>query len=186
MVDYNFFSSENALKQVQKDGTDAHSTSGTLLFDDYQHYNFALSNTSKAFEIGFENIPQNVFGVYSPRLKRKAEKPELSELLVSDSSNTNQTYLWEKAEVRLVSGLGDRSAYGLPDEKGCIVLKMDNAVNMQDAGLKENDVIYSIYGEDIDSVETLMRLTNKYKWKKTLLLECFRNQQKLKISLVLD
>jgi len=63
---------------------------------------------------------------------------------------------------------------------------MDNAVNMQDAGLKENDVIYSIYGEDIDSVETLMRLTNKYKWKKTLLLECFRNQQKLKISLVLD
>ena len=51
---------------------------------------------------------------------------------------------------------------------------------------KENDVIYSIYGEDIDSVETLMRLTNKYKWKKTLLLECFRNQQKLKISLVLD
>ncbi len=186
MVDYNFFSSENALKQVQKDGTDAHSTSGTLLFADYQHYNFALSNTSKAFEIGFENIPQNVFGVYSPRLKRKAEKPELSELLVSDSSNTNQTYLWEKAEVRLVSGLGDRSAYGLPDEKGCIVLKMDNAVNMQDAGLKENDVIYSIYGEDIDSVETLMRLTNKYKWKKTLLLECFRNQQKLKISLVLD
>ena len=119
-------------------------------------------------------------------MKRKAEKPELSELLVSDSSNTNQTYLWEKAEVRLVSGLGDRSAYGLPDEKGCIVLKMDNAVNMQDAGLKENDVIYAIYGEDIDSVETLMRLTNKYKWKKTLLLECFRNQQKLKISLVLD
>ena len=186
MVDYNFFSSENALKQVQKDGTDAHSTSGTLLFDDYQHYNFALSNTSKAFEIGFENIPQNGFGVYSPRLKRKAEKPELSELLVSDSSNTNQTYLWEKAEVRLVSGLGDRSAYGLPDEKGCIVLKMDNAVNMQDAGLKENDVIYSIYGEDIDSVETLVRLTNKYKWRKALLLECFRNQQKLKVSLVLD
>ena len=186
MVDYNFFSSKNALKQVQKDDTDAHSTSGILHFVDYQHYNFALSNTSKAFEIGFENIPQNVFGVYSPRLKRKAEKPELSELLVSDSSNTNQTYLWEKAEVRLVSGLGDRSAYGLPDEKGCIVLKMDNAVNMQDAGLKENDVIYSIYGEDIDSVETLMRLTNKYKWKKTLLLECFRNQQKLKISLVLD
>ena len=186
MVDYNFFSSKNALKQVQKDGTDAHSTSGTLLFDDYQHYNFALSNTSKAFEIGFENIPQNGFGVYSPRLKRKAEKPELSELLVSDSSNTNQTYLWEKAEVRLVSGLGDRSAYGLPDEKGCIILKMNNAVNIQDAGLKENDVIYSIYGEVIDSVETLVRLTNKYKWKKTLLLECFRNQQKLKISLVLD
>mgnify|MGYP002793632235 FL=1 len=186
MVDYNFFSSENALKQVQKDGTDAHSTSGILHFVDYQHYNLTLPDTSQAFEIGFENIPQNGFGVYSPRLKRKAEKPELSELLVSDSSNTNQTYLWEKAEVRLVSGLGDRSAYGLPDEKGCIVLKMDNAVNMQDAGLKENDVIYSIYGEDIDSVETLMRLTNKYKWKKTLLLECFRNQQKLKISLVLD
>ena len=186
MVDYNFFSSENALKQVQKDGTDAHSTSGTLLFDDYQHYNFALSNTSKAFEIGFENIPQNVFGVYSPRLKRKAEKPELSELLVSDSANTNQTYLWEKTEIRLVNGLGDRSAYGLPDEKGCIILKMNNAVNIQDAGLKENDVIYSIYGEVIDSVETLVRLTNKYKWRKALLLECFRNQQKLKVSLVLD
>lgn len=186
MVDYNFFSSENALKQVQKNGTDAHSTSGTLLFDDYQHYNFALSNTSKAFEIGFENIPQNVFGVYSPRLKRKAEKPELSELLVSDSANTNQTYLWEKTEIRLVNGLGDRSAYGLPDEKGCIILKMNNAVNIQDAGLKENDVIYSIYGEVIDSVETLVRLTNKYKWRKVLLLECFRNQQKLKVSLVLD
>ena len=186
MVDYNFFSSENALKQVQKDGTDAHSTSGTLLFADYQHYNFALSNTSKAFEIGFENIPQNVFGVYSPRLKRKAEKPELSELLVSDSANTNQTYLWEKTEIRLVNGLGDRSAYGLPDEKGCIILKMNNAVNIQDAGLKENDVIYSIYGEVIDSVETLVRLTNKYKWRKALLLECFRNQQKLKVSLVLD
>ena len=108
MVDYNFFSSENALKQVQKDGTDAHSTSGTLLFDDYQHYNFALSNTSKAFEIGFENIPQNVFGVYSPRLKRKAEKPELSELLVSDSANTNQTYLWErpKSDWSMVWAIG--------------------------------------------------------------------------------
>lgn len=65
-------------------------------------------------------------------------------------------------------------------------IKMNNAVNIQDAGLKENDVIYSIYGEVIDSVETLVRLTNKYKWRKALLLECFRNQQKLKVSLVLD
>ena len=63
---------------------------------------------------------------------------------------------------------------------------MNNAVNIQDAGLKENDVIYSIYGEVIDSVETLVRLINKYKWRKVLLLECFRNQQKLKVSLVLD
>ena len=44
---------------------------------------------------------------------------------------------------------------------------------MQDAGLKENDVIYSIYGEDIDSVETLMRLTNKYKWKKDIAIGMF-------------
>lgn len=186
MVDYNFFSSADALALVQKEGTDVHSISGTLAFTSYMDYDFTLPDNSKAFEIGFENIPQDCFGVYSFRLKQLSEKPELSELLVSNAANNNQAYVWQDAQVRLVNGLGDRSAYGLPEEKGCIVLNVSNADRMREAGLLANDVIYTVYGEEIDSVETLMRLTNKYKWKKVLLLDCFRNQQKLVVRLAVE
>ena len=157
-----------------------------MLFADAGKGDYTLPKECDVFQIGFENIPLDRFGVYSLDLKEKAHSPEFPEIRTMEADNDVDEYNWLGAKIRIIKGLGDRSAYGLPDEKGCIVLKMDNAVNMQDAGLKENDVIYAIYGEDIDSVETLMRLTNKYKWKKTLLLECFRNQQKLKISLVLD
>ncbi|MEG2158158.1 MAG: PDZ domain-containing protein [Bacteroidaceae bacterium] len=186
MIDSNFFSSEEALLFVQKEGTDAHSLHGTLAFVNYKSYNLALPKGSKAFDIGFENIPQNSFGVYSPHLKRKAEKPELPELFVSDTTNLGKTYLWLKAKVRMIHSLGDRSAYGLPGEKGILLLDIKMAKHLQNAELKENDVIYAINGDEIDSIESLRRLTNKYKWQKTLLLDCFRDQQKRTVQLLLE
>ena len=61
-----------------------------------------------------------------------------------------------------------------------------NSTDVKVPTLAEQEKIGAYFAQ-LDNLITLhQRKCDKYKWKKTLLLECFRNQQKLKISLVLD
>ena len=49
-------------------------------------------------------------------------------------------YAWQAA-IRDISGLGDRSAYGLPDESGVLLLDVPVASPAAKAGLQKDDVI---------------------------------------------
>ena len=86
-IDFNFFSTERSLERVQKNQTDKHSVSGKLLFADAGKGDYTLPKECDVFQIGFENIPLDRFGVYSLDLKEKAHSPEFPEIRTMEADN---------------------------------------------------------------------------------------------------
>lgn len=184
-VDYNFFLTKFALDNVRQNNTDAHSVCGNVNFLNEKEGVFTLLEGSDAFKVGFENFPMDQFGVYSPQLKKIAEKPVISELVMINSDDSKKEYNWLEGRICAVNGLGDRSAFGLPDEKGVVVLDVDNSDVLKKAGIQKRDVIRAIEDVVISNVEELYIQTDKKKWKKELKVTIVRNQQFLDITVSL-
>ena len=182
-LDYNFFTSQMALDNVRKNQTDAHSITGTFNSEDAAQGNYTLLPGSKVFEIGFENIPMDRFGVYSQRLKAIAKTPEFPLIQIIDTYNQNKTYSWLGATIRIVNGLGDRSAFGLPDEKGIVIIAVEKGSLADKAGLGRNDVIRSMAGKEISTIEEIFALTEENRWKGKIFVTIIRNQAEEKIQL---
>ncbi|WP_367915900.1 right-handed parallel beta-helix repeat-containing protein [Leadbetterella sp. DM7] len=185
-VDHNFFASEEDLEKAQKNHTDVHSASGPLLFADALHGNYTLPAGSLAFNTGFENIPMDQFGVYSPHLKKLARQPAFPELVITGKYQTQKEIGWLDGRVRAVEGLGDRSAYGLPDERGVIITALKEDGLLARAGLRPGDVLRSFCGEPLSSLGQLLTLTEENKWKGSLKAAIFRNQEEKEIMIVLQ
>lgn len=181
-VDYNYFNSIEALKQAQANNTDLNSLSGTISFADATNGDYTITNDCKASSVGFENFPMDQFGVYSTQLKEKAQKPKFPVLNTYYNENSTKEIDWLDGKVRLVHGMGDRSAYGLPDEKGVIIIDLENTGILFQSGIQKGDVIRSINDEDITSLNTLISLTGKNKWTGKLDLVIFRNQKEKKVQ----
>lgn len=176
-VDYNFFSTQQALEIAHKNQTDSHSISGTLRFKDSKAGDYTLVDDCKAFSVGFENIPMDKFGVYSPELKVLAEKPVFPEVVFLEMIDDKKEYNWLNATVRAVAGLGDRSAYGLPDEKGIIIVDIKEDSPLVNAGIQKNDVIRTINNKSLTTVEDLFSNTEENRWKGGINITVFRNQK---------
>lgn len=179
-LDFNFFSTESALKKVRQNGTDRHSLSGTLVFAEPDKGDYTLPSGSDAFRIGFENIPMDRFGVYSPSLRKSARLPDFPKIQQIVGDDERSEYDWLGAKVRVVRGLGDRSAFGLPDEKGLVVTRVEPGSLVEKAGIQENDVIRSVDGEPVSSVEGILSAVEQNRWKGSLSLIIFRNQKEEK------
>lgn len=175
-LDYNFFASQMALDNVRKNQTDAHSITGTFDFTDAAQGDYTIVPGSKVFEIGFENIPMDHFGVYSQKLKALAKTPEFPLVQIIDANNENKTYSWLGATVRTINGLGDRSAFGLPDEKGIVIIDIEKGSLADKAGFNKNDVIRAMAGKDISTIEEVFALTEENRWKGKVFATIIRNQ----------
>lgn len=184
-VDYNFFTTTEDLKQAQTNHTDLHSISGTIHFTDALKGDYSITRECKAFSIGFENFPMKRFGVYSTQLKEKAEKPSFPILTTDYNTSLAKEINWLDGKVRLVEGMGDRSAYGLPDEKGIIITHVENKGILFQAGIQKGDVIRSINEEEITSFNTLISSTRKNQWTGKLQIIIFRNQKEKTVEITL-
>jgi len=182
-LDYNFFTSQMALDNVRKNQTDAHSITGAFDFEDAARGNYTLLPGSKVFEIGFENIPMDRFGVYSQRLKALAKTPEFPLIQIIDAYDQDKTYSWLGATIRIVNGLGDRSAFGLPDERGIVIIAVEKGSLADKAGLGRNDVIRAIAGKEISTIEEVFALTEENRWKGKVFVTIIRNQTEEKTQL---
>ncbi|WP_301704377.1 PDZ domain-containing protein [uncultured Parabacteroides sp.] len=182
-LDYNFFTSRMALDNVRKNQTDTHSITGTFDFTDAVGGNYTLTPDSKVFEIGFENIPMDRFGVYSQRLKALAKTPEFPLIQIIDTNNENKSYAWLGATIRIVNGLGDRSAFGLPDERGIVITNVEKGSLADKAGLSRNDVIRIMADKDISTIEEVFALTEENRWKGKVFVTIIRNQTEEKIQI---
>ena len=183
LLDYNFFTSRMALDNVRKNQTDTHSITGTFDFTDAVGGNYTLTPDSKVFEIGFENIPMDRFGVYSQRLKALAKTPEFPLIQIIDANNENKSYAWLGATIRIVNGLGDRSAFGLPDERGIVITNVEKGSLADKAGLSRNDVIRIMADKDISTIEEVFALTEENRWKGKVFVTIIRNQTEEKIQI---
>lgn len=186
MVDYNFFTSEEDLQKIQQNHTDAHSINGELEFIDASQGDYTLPAGSAVFRIGFENIPMDRFGVYSTQLKRIACQPIFPEPIIAGNYQAQKEIPWIDGRVRGVEGLGDRSAYGLPDEKGVIIISLKENGVLARAGLRVGDVVRSFSEEPLSSIGQLITVTEENKWKGLLKATIFRNQEEKEITIVLQ
>ena len=82
------------------------------------------------------------FGVQKIALKKRALQPELPTLLTNESVEGKAVVItWLGSALKNVEGLGERSAYGLPDETGVIITSVAANSLLSKAGLQPKDVI---------------------------------------------
>lgn len=185
-IDYNLFPDTKALQAAQKRNTDQHSISGNPDFINPQIGDYRVQNNSPALRMGFKNFPMDQFGVQIPRLKQIAAKPELPKLISSTENNKSIASIdFLNAIIKSVEGLGERSAFGLPDENGGIIIKLDTNSPLRKAGLQEKDVIRMMDGTEIKKASDLLNVYQASKWKGQVKVEAMRNQQTLQVNLLL-
>ena len=176
-IDYNFFSSPMSLEKAYLNGTDKHSMTGKMAFVSPETGDFRLREDSDAFLVGFENIPMNRFGVRTPELKARAENPGFPEIQLIDRNNGSKEYEWLGAKIRLVSGMGDQSAFGLPDQRGVIITDVREGSLAESSGFRRNDVIRAVNGNEISSIEEIYSYSEENRWLGSMNLKIFRNQK---------
>lgn len=185
-LDFNFFQTQKGLLSARKNRTDLHSLFGEIRFKDAAEGDYTVSEDCDAFRVGFEQIPMDKFGVYSPDLKKLARKPVFSDLITTDMVSKKQEYEWLKGSVRSVYGLGDRSAFGLPDEKGVVVVNVQKSDFLKKADIRKGDVIREIEGAKIGSVRELFSWMKANGTTGRIKLLIFRNQKEMEKGVTLN
>jgi hypothetical protein len=185
-VDYNLFPDAASLAAARANGTDTHSLAGDPLFIDQAHGDFRVANGSPALTLGFRNFPMDVFGVVSPSLKQLALQPEIPALITDPSfGDKSAPFRFMGGTLKSVNGLGDRSAYGLPDEKGVIILSAPGSSLLAKSGLQKKDVIRSADGKSVSGLKELIDICQAGNWKGHIPVKIIRNQQEMDIELIM-
>ncbi len=179
-VDYNLFTTDEGDRtRFAKNGCDAHSLSGDPLFVDPAAGNYQVKDGSPALKLGFKNFPMDQFGVQKPSLKALARTPELPQLMkdakVAVARAARPDYFC-RARVRDIEGLGDRSAYGLPDETGVLLLDVPADSALAKAGLVKDDVILACDGKPVRNAGDLRAILALAKGA-PLMVSALRRQQ---------
>ncbi|GAB3330651.1 PDZ domain-containing protein [Larkinella ripae] len=184
-MDHNLFLDQTARQAAQKNGTDGHSQFGNPVFVQPERGDYRVKAGSPALKTGFQNFPMHEFGVQKPALRAMARSPKLPTLLDARFEESVQELIWLGASIRNVRGLGDRSAFGLPDEKGIIVVDIPPGSPLEKAGLKTGDVIRTASQEEAPNVGRLVAIQQQVNWTGQLGVTVIRNQQTVALSLPL-
>jgi membrane-associated protease RseP (regulator of RpoE activity) len=177
---------EAATKLAEQSQRDVHSLVADAMFMDAANGDFRVQDGSPALKLGFVNFPMDQFGVQKPELKAIARTPEIPKSANSGASAKKQptinrhSYAWQ-ARIRNISGLGDRSAYGLPDESGVLILNVPATSPIAKAGLQKDDVIVACNGKPVRTMNDLQRLRDKAAGKK-LSITITRKQKQVAVE----
>lgn len=185
-VDYNLFPDSISLMKAQKNGTDKHSIYGYPGFKDPKHGDFSISDEQIKKAIGFINFPMDSFGVLLPHLKAKSKQVAIPELnLSSYQQNKVQEAKWLKASIKNITSLEEKSAYGLHDIKGVIMLEIPSNSILKDSDLKVGDIILKMDHTEINNIADLLNLHQKNLWKEDVKLSIYRHQKNKEINIKL-
>lgn len=179
-IDYNIFPDLVSLKAAQDRGTDKNSVYGQLLFVNPGKGDFRVWEGSVAFSAGFRNFTMDSFGVVSPRLKALAKKVPIPSILTSNQSGSDKIIDFMGAKVKDLTTLGERSATGMGDTHGVLVLEVP-AGSAAFKFLQANDVILSFNSKKIRTVSDLLQAQKTTAGTNTEVL-VFRNQNAIKMQ----
>ncbi|MCX6877758.1 MAG: PDZ domain-containing protein [Verrucomicrobia bacterium] len=178
---------EPAVKLAKESRRDEHSIMAHAMFIDPANGDFRVADGSPALKLGFVNFPMDQFGVQKPELKAIARTPPMPNI-----GNAGRPAKMEPAAIRAsfilqvkardISGLGDRSAFGLPDETGVLILDVPAGSPAAKAGLQKEDVIRSCNDQPVKTVEVLQKIRDMAAGKK-LTLSIMRKQGQIKVEL---
>ncbi|TWF39841.1 PDZ domain-containing protein [Chitinophaga polysaccharea] len=184
-IDYNLFPDDAALQEARNNGTDVHSVAGDPQFINPQEGDYTVAATSPALRMGFNNIPMDSFGVMQPRLRNLAAKPVIPMFMSGSPDAAAAPVDFLGGKIKSISGLGERSAYGLADESGVVIVTANAGSLLATSGLKAKDVIISSDGHPIKTTKDLLELTQGASWKSSIPVVIIRNQQQQAITLKL-
>ncbi|HEY5508781.1 MAG TPA: PDZ domain-containing protein [Paludibacter sp.] len=178
-TDYNSFPDSSSLKAAWRRGTDKHSVCGENLFANPQEGDFSLKEGSAALSVGFSNFAMDSFGVVSPRLKAIAKKVTLPKVIVLDKKNADETIDFMGAKVKNLTTLGERSATGMDDTRGVLVVEVA-AGSVASRFLQTNDVILSFNLQKTNNLHDLIDADKSAVGAKIEVI-IFRNQREVKL-----
>ena len=185
-IDQNLFPDSSALALAQKNGTDSRSRAGNPVFVNASEGNYTVKNASVALTVGFKNFPMQSFGVQKISLKKRALQPEFPALLTNESVEGKALAInWLGSLLKNVEGLGERSAYGLPDETGVIITSTGANSLLSKAGLQPKDVIRMANSKPVKTIRDLLEIYQEVNWQGHMEVEALRNQQWVKVRLPL-
>ncbi|MFB6457354.1 right-handed parallel beta-helix repeat-containing protein [Chitinophaga sp. Hz27] len=170
MIDNNFFPDSSALFAARNAGTDAHSQYGDPAFKAPSTGDYTVTNKA-VFTTGFKNIDMTAFGVTVPRLKAIAAKPIFPVLVTVIDKEKGKTLEWKKGIFKNIETLGERSATGMADNNGVLVVK----IPFPALGLQENDVILEINHQPTNNLKELQLALDKVNDKPVF--KVFRGQR---------
>jgi membrane-associated protease RseP (regulator of RpoE activity) len=157
------------------------------MFIDPANGDFRVEDGSPALKLGFVNFPMDQFGVQKPELKAIARTP-----LIPNIGNVGQPAKKEptvmracfilQVKARGISGPGDRSAYGLPDETGVLILDVPAGGPAAKAGFLKEDVIRTCNDLPVKTVEDLQKIRDTAAGNK-LTLSIIRKQGRINVEL---
>ncbi|MBL7154552.1 MAG: PDZ domain-containing protein, partial [Phycisphaerae bacterium] len=168
-------------------GRDEHSLEVDALFVAPELGDYRLGAGSPALELGFRNFPMDKFGVQKPSLKALARTPQLPSVKSPEpkppqrKQGKDTAHYWRQARVRDIKALGDRSAYGLPEAAGVLVLDAPKGSIAAKSGLRKDDVIVECDGKEIKRIKDLPSLQNAV--GKTISITVYRSQNRMTMKL---
>ena len=184
-IDSNLFVLKTSLYAAQKTKTDKHSKWGNPQFLNSSWNDFTVSINSPALKIGFKNFPMDQFGVVSSILKNKSAKSPVPDIKMLQSPKKGQIFRWEGADIKNIEGLGERSATGLVDENGVLVINVEKESLAYKSGLKEQDVIRRINDKQVNNVTEFLALIQVVTWQGQAKAGIIRNQKEQTLTLLL-
>lgn len=182
-IDFNLFPDSAALTDARLNGTDKNSIAGDPLFVDAAKGDYTVKQHSPALTAGFVNFPMNMFGVQKPALKKIAQTAPVPDLfLFNNATGKAAVVSFLGGKIKSVDGLGDRSAYGLPDETGVVIISVEKNSLLDKAGLHAGDVIRTADKTPVKDVKQLIDIYQSVNWTGKLDLIVMRNQQLINVS----
>jgi len=154
-VDFNAFPDKKALQKARDNGTDKNSISGPADFFNPASGDYRVKESSVALTIGFKNFDMDNFGVKSTTLKSLAKKVPLP-LLITIAETDDGIQLLLGMQLRNVTTLGERSAAGLSDISGVMVISTPSGTSF--SIFQPNDVILAANGKKIANVVDLSKV----------------------------
>jgi len=181
--DYNLFPDETSLVSVQKNNSDMRSTFGDPLFTDADQGDYRVLKTSPALQVGFQNFNME-FGTRLSRHRKIAKKVDLPRLIPYKTDDNQQTYDFIGATVKDLNTLSERSATGMYEETGVLIISILNT-SILIGQLNSNDVILEYAGRPIKNVKDLYYAKSMNQYKKSVPVVIYRDQAKLNLALKL-
>jgi len=182
-IDKNFFLTKEGLAKSQALHLDQQSSFGDALFIDVVKGNYHVKPGSPVFKTGFKNFDLNV-GVTLPSLKKIAEKPPIKPLITKLNEIKGIEVEWLGGMFKNIETLGERSAAGLHDNNGALLVKLPVTSIASKNNLQKGDVIVKLGDLEINSIGDLLKLYQNIKWTGQSDVTILRNQTIQKLHIV--
>lgn len=198
-IDYNLVHQPGAepkpAENLPKFGGDQHSIIADARFVDPVAGDYRVQDGSTALVLGWKNFAMDRFGVQKPELKKLAKTPPLPGTLEAAGIRSGgwgrpyispKTAQWLGAKIKNIEDEGEMSAVGLGDKRGLLVVSVPDPSIAARVGLKENDVIRTVNGQETEDLSTLASAYEKHVHSEKVTFGLWRDQAEFELEVTLS